>query len=150
MKLVGPIRKERATFSFKIRDKDVLVDRLYDPQDQLELIAKSVISKKLDVLSLQLSHMGSRDDEIERLITTLVGLEKFNLIDLSRFLDLVCRHTGNFHDPVFVIEAIAENVTRFQPDSDHAVIMAGVLAGDFATLDDPKKEKDFAAALKGN
>jgi hypothetical protein len=150
MKLVGPIRREKAAFSYNVRNREVLIEKMYDPEDQLEHLAKSVLSKKLDVLSLQLSHMGSPDDEIERLITTLVGLEKFSLIDLSRFLDLVSRHVGNFHDPVFVIDAIAENVTRFQPDSNHAVIMAGVLAGDFAALDDPKKEKDFASNLKGN
>jgi hypothetical protein len=147
---MGPIRQEKVTFSVKIRDKDILVDRLYDPQNQLERLAKSFMDKKLSVLALQLQMKGAGEEETERLLKKLVSLEKFSLIDLSRFLDLVCRHTGNFHDPVFVIEAIADNVARFQPDSDHAVIMAGVLAQDFAALTDPKKEKEFAAALKGN
>ena len=149
-KLIGPIRKETATISFKVRSKEVLVDKLYDPHDQLELMAKSFISKKMDILALQLSYMGCPDDEIERLITTLTGLEKFNLIDLCRFLDLISQKIGKLHDPVFVIDAIAYNVTRFQPDPNHAVIMAGVLISDFAALNDPKKEKEFAASLKGN
>lgn len=149
-KLAGPLRREKATFSFRVGTREVLVDKLYDPEDQLELMAKSFMDKKLAVLALQLQMKGASEEESEKLLRKLVSLEKFGLLDLSRFLDLVGRHVGNFHDPLMVIDAIADNVARFQPDADHAVIMAGVLAGDFAGIDDAQKERDFAMALKGN
>jgi hypothetical protein len=149
-KLVGPLRQERATICIALKGREVLVEKHYDPEDQLELMAKSFIDKKLSLLALQLQMRGADEGETENLLRNLVSLEKFCLIDLSRFIDLMSQRVGNLNDPVFVIGAIAENVTRFQPDANHAVIMAGVLINDFAALNDPEKEKQFAAALKGN
>jgi hypothetical protein len=149
-KLVGPLRQERATICIALKGREVLVEKHYDPEDQLELMAKSFVDKKLSLLALQLQMRGADEGETENLLRNLVSLEKFCLIDLSRFIDLMSQRVGNLNDPVFVIGAIAENVTRFQPDANHAVIMAGVLINDFAALNDPEKEKQFAAALKGN
>jgi len=148
--LVGPVRQDKAVFRVKIREREVLVDKLFDPRDELELMAKSFMDRKLSVLALQLQMKGADEGEIESLIKKLVSLEKFNIIDLSRFLDIMMRRVGNLHDPVFVLGAIADNVNRLQPDANHAVVMAGVLVEDFAALNDPEKERDFAASLRGN
>ncbi|HSB46588.1 MAG TPA: hypothetical protein VLD37_01135 [Candidatus Bilamarchaeum sp.] len=150
MKLVGPLRKESVSIRFRVREREVLLDKLYDPEDQLQLMAKAVVSRKLEVFALQLAYMGCSGEHIEGLARKLVSLERFDVTDLCRFLDIVMLKVGNLHDPLFVIDAIADNVTKFQPDSNHAVVMAGVLIQDFASMDDPKKERDFAAALKGN
>jgi hypothetical protein len=149
-KLIGPIRREKARIHVSFGEKEVLLEKMYDPSDQLELLAKSILGKKLSLLALQLRMMGSVEVEAEGLARKLVSLERFNLIDLTRFLDVVSQRVGRLTEPVVVIGAIAENVTRFQNDPNRAVIAAGLLMERFASLRDPEEEKKFAAALKGN
>lgn len=149
-RLIGPIRKERAVFSVSIKEREVLLDKLYDPEDQLELMAKSFMDRKLSVLALQLQMRGAGEEEVEGLLRKILSHEKFSILDISRFVDLMGRRIGDLRDPALVIGAIFDNVVAFQPDANHAIVMAGVLIEDFVGLKDSEEERKMAAGLKGN
>ncbi len=148
-KLIGPLRQEKAELSFRLGSKDVLVDRLFDPQDQMELFAKSVVPKKLSVLALQLQCLGCPEQETEKLLRWLASETRFSLSGLSEYLDIVSTRVGSLPHPSAVIRAVADNALRFQPDQRSALAAAMGMVQRFSALSPQEAEAELAA-LKGN
>ena len=150
MKLAGPIRKETAQVPFRIGERQVMVERMYDPSDPLELLGKSTLGPKLTVLSIQLKAMGSGDEDIERLARKLVALERLSTSALSSFMDAASMHIGGFRDPLRVICSVAEYSCGFQPDSKGALLSSIHLFKEFASLSGKEEEERMLSGLRGN
>lgn len=148
-KLIGPLRQGRADLTFRLGARDVLVDRLFDPQDQMEAFAKSVVPKKLSVLSLQLQCLGCPDEGIESLLRHLAVEKRLSLRELSDYLDIVGTCVGSLPQPLDVIRAVADNALGFQPDGRSALACAMRLLRDFASMP-PRDAPAALAALRGN
>src|SRR4030095_12376898 len=149
-KLVGPIRRESAQLAFRLHTREVLVEKKYNPEDQLELLAKSVVPKKLETLAIQLQVKEASHDRIEKLLKRLSGEEKFSMRDLSEYLDIVMHHVGSFHDPVFVIEAVTFHSLRLRSDVKLALPFALDRFKDFTMTDGPEQETQICIELLGH
>ncbi|MFN7991030.1 MAG: hypothetical protein U0R44_02620 [Candidatus Micrarchaeia archaeon] len=139
-------RAGRVCIPLRIGTKDVLLEKWYDVDDQLEGFSKTVIPAKLSVLSLQLQHMGRGADEIEMLFGTLLSIEGFSLQTLSGFLDAASMRVGNMHDPIAVIQGVALHVAR---TSERPIVAAALIFEHISGLGG-EDEKDLLMTLKGN
>ncbi len=148
-KLAGPIRPATVEIRFSVRGREVMVEKPCDSTDQLEIYSGAVLPKKMSVLALQLECMGCPAEGSERLLRRLASETRFNMHELSNYLDLICACVGNFHDPLLVISAITDHIVRFRSDPRSSLDTAMHLLLELSRLDQ-ESEIAAAASLRGN